>query len=535
INCKPTIPDCTDTITIAESSYTNDNSTITSNNSTFIDSGNTHCQQSNCSHTPFDDNHAPSHLQEHTLSMTKSGSDTGARTGSGTTGPRVVLNTASVSTPTLLTDVDISSAGGSRTTLEPESGPYPSFQSFFSAPSSQTERGISFEQMLMANSAVNSRTNSGTREHWRHGLKGESDSRIPESSRPRSRSTPKFSRGWSGSPMKPIGNDILESIEPHDNNNGNGNSNSNSTSKVVVDANCDPIPSPKRVGSPASDPSSIKTILSVAGVIPGTNREENEEECLDYQLKGRSRLSRGYSDSTHNWTTAQTSPTLDHEYIIGQRSALKPRVSTSLGPPGSSAASRSNSSEVLPLSEFLSQGPMDSPSRETNASPTDSLNQKMDSALNAYRLYNPPSSPPPPPLPVMLPSTFETGKVPITTATGEFSGYQQYPPSHRDAKYSSVGHSRMSSQDHRTGIAGSSFSRDTHPSGTDSGVMANSHHGHEEDDSLQQGKPIRNYKIFPGQNIFLCGGRIMTSRDFPAFIVAIMLLLVPTGLFHGFA
>ncbi|ORZ18427.1 DHHC palmitoyltransferase-domain-containing protein [Lobosporangium transversale] len=65
--------------------------------------------------------------------------------------------------------------------------------------------------------------------------------------------------------------------------------------------------------------------------------------------------------------------------------------------------------------------------------------------------------------------------------------------------------------------------------------MANSHHGHEEDDSLQQGKPIRNYKIFPGQNIFLCGGRIMTSRDFPAFIVAIMLLLVPTGLFHGFA
>ncbi|KAK3838182.1 MAG: DHHC palmitoyltransferase-domain-containing protein [Linnemannia gamsii] len=57
---------------------------------------------------------------------------------------------------------------------------------------------------------------------------------------------------------------------------------------------------------------------------------------------------------------------------------------------------------------------------------------------------------------------------------------------------------------------------------------------HGEDEFLNQGKPIRNYKVFAGRNLFFCGGRIMTSRDFPAFFVAVLLLTVPTGLFHGF-
>ncbi|KAI8604053.1 DHHC palmitoyltransferase-domain-containing protein [Dissophora ornata] len=81
------------------------------------------------------------------------------------------------------------------------------------------------------------------------------------------------------------------------------------------------------------------------------------------------------------------------------------------------------------------------------------------------------------------------------------------------------------------GGATSSNSHETQPTITGSGVAAN---GQDEDDSLNQGKPIRNYKVYPGRNVFLCGGRIMTSRDFPAFIVAILLLLVPTGLFYGF-
>jgi palmitoyltransferase ZDHHC9/14/18 len=122
--------------------------------------------------------------------------------------------------------------------------------------------------------------------------------------------------------------------------------------------------------------------------------------------------------------------------------------------------------------------------------------------------------------------TTAAGKVPITTASGEFSGYQQYVPP-KDPKFG--GHSRLSSNDN-DGVIESSYSHETHPTVAGSGVVTNA----DEDDLLNQGKPVRNYKLFPGRNVFLCGGRIMTSRDFPAFTMAVMLILVPTGLFHGF-
>lgn len=44
----------------------------------------------------------------------------------------------------------------------------------------------------------------------------------------------------------------------------------------------------------------------------------------------------------------------------------------------------------------------------------------------------------------------------------------------------------------------------------------------------------RLYQVWPGRNRFFLGGRIMTSRDFPAFLVAFSALVVPSGLFMGF-
>jgi hypothetical protein len=44
----------------------------------------------------------------------------------------------------------------------------------------------------------------------------------------------------------------------------------------------------------------------------------------------------------------------------------------------------------------------------------------------------------------------------------------------------------------------------------------------------------RLYQVWPGKNRFFLGGRIMTSRDFPAFLVAFSALVVPSGLFMGF-
>lgn len=44
----------------------------------------------------------------------------------------------------------------------------------------------------------------------------------------------------------------------------------------------------------------------------------------------------------------------------------------------------------------------------------------------------------------------------------------------------------------------------------------------------------RLYQEWPGRNRFFFGGRIMTSRDFPAFLVALSALIIPSGLFMGF-
>ncbi|KAF9952665.1 hypothetical protein BGZ72_006029 [Mortierella alpina] len=382
---------------------------------------------------------------------------------------------------------------------------------------SQNQRGMSFEQMLMANSAVMSVASE--------------DSKTPKTltggsphSRPASRGLDTIKTSHS----EKIGRDASATTTQ------------GKTDAAVEDDQKEPIRASGTVDSPDSDPASIKAILSVADSIPGTSREDVEDECLDYRLKGRSRVSRGYSAdfSTSHWTVAagsnHSSHALDGLLLdkagrdAGRRSMSRSRMSTPSRPMSPPEEVTGRSSDMLPLSEFLSQTADDSKDSQQHSSAK--RGQSVGTSLgpsSGYPTYDPPPSPPPP---VLLLSN-QTGRIPITSAAGEFSGFQQYTPSHKDAKYS--GHSRMSSRERSPARAIGGLAQELHLPSADSGTAGNGHE-HEEDEYLNQGKPTRNYKVFPGRNIFFCGGRIMTSRDFPAFFTAIMLLLVPTGLFFGF-
>jgi hypothetical protein len=48
------------------------------------------------------------------------------------------------------------------------------------------------------------------------------------------------------------------------------------------------------------------------------------------------------------------------------------------------------------------------------------------------------------------------------------------------------------------------------------------------------GKRQRNYKTFPGNSTFFCGGRFMTSQAHWAFIIALLLVIIPSVLFGVF-
>lgn len=412
----------------------------------------------------------------------------------------------------------------SRALLEPESEPYPSFQSFFSLPSSSAERGMSFEQMLMANSAVASATIG----NHTPGAFEESPTPVPSSHTAytptrtadyysnSNNSSNNSSNKFPGPTSHPLAPDTSQGSET-----------------IVVAGNSNPISSstPAHVGSPTSDPSSIDTILSVAGYIPGTSREEMEDECLDYQLKGRSRVSRGYSAdfSTSQWSvaaggnhasTSQDHPRAEGHHIeSGPQSPSRPSSQSNRTPP-IVRTMVSQAAEMLPLSEFLAEDPKDFP---MNSSPG---GRYLSGPHLGYLQYSPPSTPPPPTLTI----SNQTGRIPITSASGQFSGFQQYTPPTKDNKFD--GHSRISSIDRQVAFV-STHHQETQLPNADSGVLG-TENDHGEDEYLHQGKPVRNYTVFPGRNIFFCGGRIMTSRDFPAFIVAILLLTVPTGLFHGF-
>jgi palmitoyltransferase ZDHHC9/14/18 len=44
-------------------------------------------------------------------------------------------------------------------------------------------------------------------------------------------------------------------------------------------------------------------------------------------------------------------------------------------------------------------------------------------------------------------------------------------------------------------------------------------------------RKVKNYQIFPGNTRFLCGGRLVTSKDYRAFIAALLIFITPVVLF----
>ncbi|KAG0300059.1 Palmitoyltransferase zdhhc14 [Dissophora globulifera] len=286
----------------------------------------------------------------------------------------------------------------------------------------------------------------------------------------------------------------------------------------------------------------------------------DDAEYLDYLIKGQSRSTLALPTTHWASTAAAASAEGDHDLASmlmsdslagdSRRSLSNPRTSLTLqhsdrnttgtttattftNSSSSRKVSNSDSSEMLPLSEFLSQS-LDRDKSGSSMSEDAAGNNPMGAMQTpVYRLYNPPPSAPSPPPPTLFSNHF--GRVPITTASGEFSGFQQYTPPRKDVKFGSNNNSNSGSGGGRS--RGSTLEHDgsmlSQPTLTSHGLVGGGRQG-EEDDSLNQDRRIKNYKVFPGRNVFLCGGRIMTSRDFPAFIMAILLLLIPTGLFYGF-
>jgi palmitoyltransferase ZDHHC9/14/18 len=56
----------------------------------------------------------------------------------------------------------------------------------------------------------------------------------------------------------------------------------------------------------------------------------------------------------------------------------------------------------------------------------------------------------------------------------------------------------------------------------------------EQQNWVYKDRPFRNYQLHPSHNRFLLGGRLVTSKDFRAFIAALFLLITPVVLFIVF-
>lgn len=66
-------------------------------------------------------------------------------------------------------------------------------------------------------------------------------------------------------------------------------------------------------------------------------------------------------------------------------------------------------------------------------------------------------------------------------------------------------------------------------------AASNNYQQHQQQQHQQQRqKPLRNYQLFPGHTRFLCGGRLVTSRDCRAFIAGLLIFITPTVLFSVF-
>ncbi|KAF9170656.1 hypothetical protein BGX21_009544 [Mortierella sp. AD011] len=281
-------------------------------------------------------------------------------------------------TPTEMPEgVDTAVLGsGIKTVLEPESAPFQSFQSFFSP---QQSTHIGFEQMSMDNHPLSSTTGN---------IQGTfNDPRANLLISPRPRYTTRSFRGPNSEAL---------------------------SMGAIIDANHSASSLNRSIGSPGNNPSVLGTISSIVNSAPEANSEEMEKELLDYQIKGRSHVSIGYSGGldADRWTAKGNQHSLGMESIpddrssrvTGRHSISKPKMSTSPAVTNSSAAI-SGSSEMLPLSEFLSQtADSDKPSTPS----TEGLSRRTDDTELNYPMYSSFPAPPPPGFP---------GRVPITSAS----------------------------------------------------------------------------------------------------------------------
>lgn len=112
----------------------------------------------------------------------------------------------------------------------------------------------------------------------------------------------------------------------------------------------------------------------------------------------------------------------------------------------------------------------------------------------------------------------------LTTATEEYSLRTM------DTKRNSVNDATTTGSDAGSAEAGADDSQET----------LNSKHVSLQQQQQQQpryvlkNQPYRNYQIFPGHTRFLLGGRLVTSRDYRAFVAALFILISPTVLFAIF-
>ncbi|KAF9969484.1 Palmitoyltransferase zdhhc14 [Actinomortierella ambigua] len=250
------------------------------------------------------------------------------------------------------------------------------------------------------------------------------------------------------------------------------------------------------------------------------------------------------------------------------------------GRQGPGTSTTGSSTEELPLTEFLSKTappPPPVPPKSSvyqlpeyppasfqggfKASPTDAGRASVDSPRGSssfqgprtlyagFPNFRPPTSPPPTDG-FTINFANQTPKIPITSVSGDFTGFQDYDPemeeilesrnrsrknprsSPKEAKFARTkgnNNGAVSSETSATTMATGAS-----PAAAGGNTVAAATAATETEETHENSLWVRRYKVFPGQNVFLLHGRIMTSRDFPAFIVAVLLILVPTGLFHGY-
>ncbi|KAL9558564.1 hypothetical protein MBANPS3_000854 [Mucor bainieri] len=112
----------------------------------------------------------------------------------------------------------------------------------------------------------------------------------------------------------------------------------------------------------------------------------------------------------------------------------------------------------------------------------------------------------------------------LTTATGEYS-LQAI-----DAKR----HSNVATTESDTGSASDQAAEDSQETLNSKHVSLQQHQQEQQPRYVLKNQPYRNYQIFPGQTRFLLGGRLVTSRDYRAFVAALFILISPTVLFAIF-